>query len=219
MKDVNKGVLYICSSHLGNIKDLTYRTIDTLKKVDIIYAEDTRHFREIALLHDIRTPTESYHLFNEHDKLYGALHRLKNGLNIALICDRGTPVVNDPGFVLIREYSVIGTVRIIPGASAAISAFVLSGFSHRYMFLGFLKKYNELANFVNFPYSIVIFEAPHRIYKFFESALSILGNRNICICRELTKIYEEVIYCDLLSIPEFVCKGEFTIVIEGYKKK
>lgn len=217
---MKSGILYVCSSHLGNKKDITYHTIEVLRSVSMIYAEDTREFKKISEFYNISTPVYSYHSFNEHDKLYSILNKLKSGENIAIIPDRGTPVINDPGFLLIREYSKThpNCIKIIPGASAALSAFVLSGLSHRYMFLGFLNKYTELQNFVNFPYAIVIFEAPHRIHKFLQASYEILGNRKICICRELTKEYEEVIHCTLEHIPHFECLGEFTVVIGPCEK-
>ena len=215
---IKKGKLYICSNHIGNHKDITYNVIETLKNnVDYVYAEDTREFDKLAIKYSIDVnKVFSYHLFNEHGKLNEVLFHLNAGKNIALISDRGTPVVNDPGILLVREYAKISpeNLKILPGASAATSAFVLSGFSHRFMFLGFLTKYFELEQFRDFPYAIVLFESPHRIHKLIDNINSIMGPRDLCICRELTKEYEEVIYCNSSNIPKFNEKGEFTIVIK-----
>ena len=213
-----RGKLYICGNHIGNHEDVTYNVINILKNdVDYVYAEDTREFEKLARKYSIEGPKVlSYHLFNEHDKLNEVLLHLNNGKNIALISDRGMPVVSDPGILIVREYAKISpeNLKILPGASAATSAFVLSGFSHRFMFLGFLTKYSELEKFRNFPYAIVIFESPHRIHKLIENINSIMGTRELCICRELTKEYEEVIYCNSNNIPKFNEKGEFTVVIK-----
>jgi 16S rRNA (cytidine1402-2'-O)-methyltransferase len=212
---MKQGTLYICSAHLGDMTDMTYRTIEVLKNVQMICAEDTREFKKISDKYGISTPLMSYHLFNEHDKLFSILRMLNRGEDVALIPDRGTPVVNDPGFLLIREYGRTNSefIKILPGPSAAIAAFVLSGLSHRYMFLGFVNNYNELKIFIEFPYAIVIFEAPHRILKFLQAAYETFGNRSMCICREITKKYEQIIHCKLGEIPEFEHKGELTIVI------
>jgi 16S rRNA (cytidine1402-2'-O)-methyltransferase len=212
------GKLYICGNHIGNYDDVTYNMINTLKNdIDYVYAEDTREFHKLARKYSINAnKVLSYHLFNEHEKLQEVLSHLKAGKNIALISDRGMPVVSDPGILIVREYAKIApeNLKILPGASAATSAFVLSGFSHRFMFLGFLTKYTELEKFRDFPYAIVLFESPNRIQKLIENIKIIMGNRDLCICRELTKEYEEVIYCNTDNIPKFNEKGEFTVVIK-----
>lgn len=211
-------MLYICGNHIGNYEDVTYNVINTLKNnVDYVYAEDTREFAKLCKRYDINVDKVfSYHLFNEHDKLLEVINHLNTGKNVALISDRGMPVISDPGILIVREYAKIApkNLKILPGASAATSAFVLSGFSHRFMFLGFLNKYIELENFRDFPYSMVIFESPHRIHKLIENINKILGPRDLCICRELTKEYEEVIYCNSEKLTEFNEKGEFTVVIK-----
>jgi 16S rRNA (cytidine1402-2'-O)-methyltransferase len=213
----NMGNLYICSNHIGNYDDVTYNLINTLKtKVDYVYAEDTREFAKLARKYEINEQKVfSYHLFNEHDKLNEVIRHLSTGKNVAIISDRGTPVVNDPGLLVIREYSKIapGNIKLLPGASAVISSFVLSGFSHRFMFLGFLVKYSELTKFKDFPYAIILFESPHRIIKLMDNINELMGPRDLCVCRELTKEYEEVIYCNSSNVPEMTLKGEFTIVI------
>lgn len=215
---MSKGILYICGNHIGNYEDVTYNLINILKnKVDYVYAEDTREFAKLCKRYEIEcNKVYSYHLFNEHDKLAEVINHLNSGKNVALISDRGMPVVSDPGILVVREYAKIApkNLKILPGASAAISAFVLSGFSHRFMFLGFINKYTELENFRDFMYPIVIFESPHRVHKLVDNINRILGIRDLCVCREITKEYEEVIYCVSDSLPKFNEKGEFTIVVK-----
>ncbi len=223
---MEKGKLYICPTPIGNLEDITIRTIRTLEEVDIIAAEDTRHSLKLLNHYGIKKPLTSYHEHNEREKSKELIAKLLNGMNIAQISDAGMPGISDPGENLIKlaienDIEVIG----LPGATALITALVVSGLpTRRFTFEGFLpskkKERKERLEFLKTnPNTLIIYESPHRLIHCLKDMLEILGNRKIAIIRELTKVYEEVFRSDILSsiekYEEVTPRGEFVLVIEG----
>jgi 16S rRNA (cytidine1402-2'-O)-methyltransferase len=215
--------LYVVATPIGNLEDITLRAIRTLKEVKLIAAEDTRKTRQLLSAYDIKTPTTSYHEHNKLTKLDYILDRLEND-DVALVSDAGMPGISDPGYELI---SAVNSHHIpivpIPGPSVLVTALVVSGLpTNSFQFLGFLphkagdrrrllKSVSEGAD------TLVIFESPHRIPDSFKDMLNILGNRNIAVCRELTKMHEEIFRGTLTEALEHFTapRGEFTLVIAG----
>ena len=222
----NKGVLYVVGTPIGNLKDITLRAIDTLKEVDLILAEDTRQTLKLLNHLGIEKKMISYHRHNEAEKIDMVVSLLDEGKNIALVSDAGMPIISDPGQGLVRflvenDYKI----EVIPGVTALITAIVRSGMdSTRFTFEGFLsvskkqriKRLKELKNEVR---TMIFYEAPHKILYTLKDMLEVFGNRNICICRELTKIHEEYLntnFIDAISqIEENGIKGEIVLIIEG----
>ena len=225
MKD-NFGTLYLVATPIGNLSDISLRAIEVLKNVDLIAAEDTRHSKILLDNYEISVPMTSYHEHNKYEKAQVIIEKLKSGLNVALITDAGTPAISDPGEVLAHMCKDEGVkVTSIPGASAVITALTLSGLStRRFCFEGFLPaEKNErdeiIKQLVSERRTIVLYEAPHRLKKTLKRLYENLGDRKICICRELTKIHEEA---ELITLSEAISfyegnepKGEFVLVIEG----
>ncbi|HHW66108.1 MAG TPA: 16S rRNA (cytidine(1402)-2'-O)-methyltransferase [Epulopiscium sp.] len=220
------GTLYLCATPIGNLEDITYRAVRILKEVDLIAAEDTRHTKKLLNHLEITTPLTSYHEHNKATKGPILIEKLKEGLNIALVSDAGTPGISDPGEDLVRlahENNIL--VTPVPGASAVISGLIISGLStRRFIFEGFLPTDNKgrnerLRKLSNEDRTIVLYEAPHRLLKTLEALYEALGNRKISIVRELTKQYEEVkistIEESIKYYQEVSPKGEFVLVIEG----
>ncbi|KAE9628761.1 MAG: rRNA (cytidine1402-2-O)-methyltransferase [Epulopiscium sp.] len=220
------GTLYLCATPIGNLEDITYRAVRILKEVDLIAAEDTRHTKKLLNHLEITTPLTSYHEHNKAAKGPILIEKLKEGLNIALVSDAGTPGISDPGEDLVRlahENNIL--VTPVPGASAVISGLIISGLStRRFIFEGFLPTDNKgrnerLRKLSNEDRTIVLYEAPHRLLKTLEALYEALGNRKISIVRELTKQYEEVkistIEESIKYYQEVSPKGEFVLVIEG----
>lgn len=220
-------VLYLCPTPIGNLDDITYRVLDTLKKVDFICAEDTRHSLKLLRHFNINNELISYHEHNKHSKLSFITNRILNGESVAVITDAGTPAISDPGEVLVRECINLG-IRVIPlpGATASITALISSGFDTTgFVFEGFLPVDKKKRKFVlernkNESRTLIFYEAPHRISETLKIFLEEFGNREIAICRELTKIHEEICYTTLLeAIKKYelldIIKGEFVIVIKG----
>lgn len=220
------GTLYLCATPIGNLEDITYRAVRILKEVDLIAAEDTRHTKKLLNHLKITTPLTSYHEHNKATKGPILIEKLKEGLNIALVSDAGTPGISDPGEDLVRlahENNIL--VTPVPGASAVISGLIISGLStRRFIFEGFLPTDNKgrnerLRKLSNEDRTIVLYEAPHRLLKTLEALYEALGNRKISIVRELTKQYEEVkistIEESIKYYQEVSPKGEFVLVIEG----
>ncbi|NLK97923.1 16S rRNA (cytidine(1402)-2'-O)-methyltransferase [Defluviitalea saccharophila] len=220
------GRLYLCATPIGNLEDITYRAVRILKEVDLIAAEDTRHTKKLLNHLEINTPLTSYHEHNKATKGPILIEKLKEGLNIALVSDAGTPGISDPGEDLVRlahENNIL--VTPVPGASAVISGLIISGLStRRFAFEGFLPADNKerkerLKKLSKEDRTIVLYEAPHRLSKTLEALYEALGNRKISIIRELTKQYEEVKQCTLeesiIYYQEVSPKGEFVLVIEG----
>ncbi len=226
-----KGTLFVCSTPIGNLGDVSYRLIETLKKAGLIAAEDTRTARKLLSKYNIENNNiTSYNDFNKEEKIGKICTALKNGKDVALISESGTPAIQDPGYKLIREcIKKDMKITVMPGPNAAVSALVLSGFStDNFLFLGFLpkpkgKRKKKLTEVKNLPYTLIVYESPNRIEKLLEDIYEVFGNRDICIVREITKIYEEVIRGKvgevLKKLKEKHVKGEIVVVIEGFKKK
>ncbi|ROR21345.1 16S rRNA (cytidine1402-2'-O)-methyltransferase [Mobilisporobacter senegalensis] len=224
------GKLYLCATPIGNLDDITFRVINTLKEVDLIAAEDTRHSIKLLNHFDIKTPMTSYHEFNKYDKGKYLVEQLLEGINIALITDAGTPGISDPGEELVKMAYENGIlVTSLPGPAACITALTLSGLStRRFVFEAFLpsdnkEKQNVIDSLKNETRTIIIYEAPHRLKKTLDELAKALGNRKITICRELTKKYETAFQTTFNDAIEFYrskeVKGECVLVIEGKAHK
>ncbi len=223
------GKLYLCATPIGNLDDITLRVLRTLKEVDLIAAEDTRHSIKLLNHFEIKTPMTSYHEFNKFDKAVYLVEKMREGTNLALITDAGTPGISDPGEELVKQCYAAGIeVTSLPGPAACITALTLSGLStRRFCFEAFLptdKKERQwiLEELKDETRTIVIYEAPHHLIRTLGELADVLGGeRRITICRELTKKYEEA-FCttfgDALGYYENEDpKGECVIVIEGRK--
>lgn len=220
------GKLYLCATPIGNLDDITFRVLNTLKEVDLIAAEDTRHSIKLLNHFDIKTPMTSYHEFNKFDKARYLVEQMHQGVTIALITDAGTPGISDPGEELVKQCYEAGIeVTSLPGPAACITALTLSGMStRRFCFEAFLpsdKKEKQwiLEELKAETRTIILYEAPHRLVKTLEELREALGDRKITICRELTKKYEEAFRTTLSEAidhyQENDPKGECVIVVEG----
>jgi 16S rRNA (cytidine1402-2'-O)-methyltransferase len=221
-----QGKLYICATPIGNLEDITLRVLRILQEVDLIAAEDTRHTLKLLNHYQIKTPVTSYHEHNEAAKSESLTDKLLGGINIALVSDSGMPGISDPGGTLIRRcHQLQIPVEICPGASAGISALVLSGLcARRYVFEGFLprqkkKRRDALVNLEAERRTIVLYEAPHRLLAALQEIHEHLGDREIAVVREITKKFEEVRRGSLTEMikhySENAIKGEFVLIIEG----
>ena len=220
------GTLYLCATPIGNLEDITFRVLRTLKEVDLIAAEDTRNSIKLLNHFEIKTPMTSYHEYNKYDKGHVLVDKLLEGQNIALITDAGTPAISDPGEVLVQlAYEAGITVTSLPGACACITALTLSGLStRRFAFEAFLpadkkERRQILDSLAGETRTIIVYEAPHHLLKTLNELYSVLGDRRITVCRELTKKHETA-FCTTFveSIAYFTAtepKGECVIVIEG----
>ncbi|UWG97672.1 16S rRNA (cytidine(1402)-2'-O)-methyltransferase [Dehalobacter sp. DCM] len=193
------GTLYVCATPIGNLGDITLRALETLKMVDFIAAEDTRHSKKLLDHYEIKATLISYHDHNERTRSEELIARLKEGKNGALISDAGMPGISDPGYVLINRCRQEGiTIDVLPGANAALTALVLSGMpADNFLFLGFLPaakgdRRKILKELTDIPYTIIFYEAPHRLVHTLEDILEILGDRMTAVARELTKIHQAV---------------------------
>lgn len=226
MEDEMSGKLYLCATPIGNLEDITFRVVRTLKEVDLIAAEDTRNSIKLLNHFEIKTPMTSYHEFNKYDKAKYLVEKMLGGVNIALITDAGTPGISDPGEELVKQcYENEIEVTSLPGAAACITALTLSGLStRRFCFEAFLptdkkEKAFILESLKKETRTIVCYEAPHRLIKTLEELYTSLGDRSITICRELTKKHETAFlttFSEAISYyKENNPKGECVIVIEG----
>lgn len=220
--------IYIVGTPIGNLEDITIRALETLKKVDIIYCEDTRNTTRLLSHYNITKKLKSYHLFNENDITLELIQRVKNGENVAIVSDAGMPCISDPGFLAVRDAAKEGIdVVIVPGVSAGLMAIVASGIScSKYYYAGFLnskpgKRLEELKKLSSKEETLIIYEAPHRIKETLELILQAMGNRYIVLARELTKKYEEYLRGTVTEILEVVdtLKGEMVIIISGHTKE
>lgn len=220
------GKLYLCATPIGNLEDITYRVVRTLKEVDLIGAEDTRNSIKLLNYFDIKTPMTSYHEFNKYDKAKVLVEEMIGGKNIALITDAGTPGISDPGEELVRQCYEAGIeVTSLPGAAACITALTMSGQkTRRFCFEAFLPKDKKekarvLESLKDETRTIIIYEAPHRLTKTLKELMNVLGDRELTICRELTKRYEEAFQTTFNKALEKYfnseIKGEFVLVIAG----
>jgi 16S rRNA (cytidine1402-2'-O)-methyltransferase len=224
------GTLYLCATPIGNLEDITYRVLRTLKEVDLIAAEDTRNTIKLLNHFDIKTPMTSYHKYSTSDKTSHLISLLTQGTNIALVTDAGTPAISDPGEEFVRlAYEAGITVTSLPGACACITALTLSGLStRRFAFEAFLPaekklRQNVLNSLVSETRTMVIYEAPHRLCTTLKQLYDTLGDRKLTLCRELTKLHETVLLttlADALSYyQEHDPKGEYVLVIEGIARE
>jgi len=222
-----KGKLYIVATPIGNLEDITLRALKTLKEVDIIACEDTRVTRKLLSKYDIEKPLVSYHEYNEQQKARELISLLESGKNIALVSDSGTPGISDPGYRIVTLASQKGIEVIpVPGPCAAIAALSVSGLpTTRFAFFGFLPKSPKrrkefLESIMEYPETLVFYESPNRILETLKDIIEILGDRNVSISRELTKVFEESLKGKASSVLETLSqrqsiKGEITVVVEG----
>jgi 16S rRNA (cytidine1402-2'-O)-methyltransferase len=220
------GTLYLVSTPIGNLEDITLRALRVLREAHLIAAEDTRHTRHLLTHYDIRTPCTSYHEHNKLARLDEILAALAQG-DVALVSDAGTPALSDPGFELVQVCVAAGfEVSPVPGAGAPLAALVASGLpTDQFLYVGFLPRRRKvrrtfLGTIASNPATLVCFEAPHRIVASLTDALDILGDRQVAIAREMTKRHEEFIRTSigqaLAHVQAQRPRGEFTLVIAGY---
>jgi len=219
------GTLYIVSTPIGNLEDITYRAVRILKEVETIAAEDTRHTRKLLSHLQINTPLTSYHDFNKEEKTAVLIERLLAGASFALVSDAGTPTVSDPGYYLITQAIAAGiAVNPIPGPSAVTAALAVSGLpTDRFAFEGFLPRKKgrtkKLEALSSEERTIILYESPHRIVSLLKALQLRMGERRVAVCREMTKVYEEVVRGSLSEVIERLekktVKGEITLVLEG----
>ena len=223
------GTLYLCATPIGNLSDITLRVLETLKTVDLIAAEDTRVTKKLLSHFDIHTPLTSYHAHNRYDKAKLLIEQLREGKRIALVTDAGSPVISDPGETLVALCAEVGIpVTSLPGACAAITALTLSGLdASAFCFLGFLpaprdKKARSaaIASLVKETRTVILYEAPHRLIATLNELYDTLGERRIVLCRELTKLHEEILRLPLseaatLYDEDHPPRGEYVLVLSG----
>lgn len=217
--------VYFVPTPIGNIKDITFRAIEVLKLSDIIYCEDTRNSGKLLKYYNIDTKLSSYHKFNENERVEEIVREAENGKIISIISDAGMPIINDPGFIILkalieREISF----EILPGACALINGLCGSGFdASEFSYMGFVPKSNTerekyFSRFSTMKITGIFYESPHRLLKTLDFLYNKFGNINICICRELTKLFEEYKRGKILDVIEYFeekgVKGEIVIVIE-----
>lgn len=227
---MEKGKLFICPTPIGNLEDISIRTLEVFKNVDLVAAEDTRHSGRLLKHYEIDKPFTSYHEHNKIEKGKELIKLLKSGKKIALISDAGMPAISDPGEDLVKlciEEEIEFTV--IPGATASLVGLILSGLdTNQFIFEGFLpsKKNDRIKRLeiikIN-PYTTIFYESPHRLVETLTDMEEIFGDRKISVSRELTKIYEETKRGNVSEIVEYfkknIPRGEFVIVVEGNKEK
>lgn len=220
------GKLYLCATPIGNLEDMTYRVIRTLQEVDLIAAEDTRNSIKLLNHFEIKTPMTSYHEYNKIEKGKKLVEKLLAGVNVALITDAGTPGISDPGEELVKMCYEAGIeVTSLPGAAACITALTLSGLStRRFAFEAFLptdkkEKQEVLKELENETRTMILYEAPHRLLKTLKELYTVVGNRKITVCRELTKTHETAFATTLEEAISYYenngPKGECVLVLEG----
>lgn len=216
--------LYLVATPIGNLDDMTPRAIETLRLVDIIAAEDTRHTKKLCRHFEIETPLTSYHEHNKNSKGEYILQLLREGKEVALVSDAGLPCISDPGFEIVQATIEAGYAVIpIPGANAALSALIASGLVPQpFLFYGFLnriksKKKKELEELKYQPYTTIYYESPHRIKETLTVIEDILGDRQVVIARELTKQYEEFIRGTISESLKVIddLRGEIVLIVEG----
>ena len=224
------GTLYLCATPIGNLEDITFRVLRTLKEVDLIAAEDTRNSIKLLNHFEIKTPMTSYHEFNKIEKAYQLVAKLKEGQNIALITDAGTPGISDPGEDIVRICYEEGVpVTSLPGAAACITALTMSGRpTRRFAFEAFLPRDKKeraavLEELKNETRTIILYEAPHHLVKTVTELMNVLGNRELTVCRELTKKHEEkrqTTFSELLEYSkEYEPRGEYVLIICGRSRE
>ena len=222
------GKIYLVATPIGNLSDISMRAIETLKNADIIACEDTRNTIRLLNHFEIKGHLTSYHEYNKIDKAYELCEKVKEGNNIAFVSDAGMPAISDPGYELVEiAYKEGLEVTVVPGASAVVSALAISGISsRRFAFEGFLpadknEKKEILTELSQESRTLILYEAPHRLLKTLKELFEYMGNRNIAIVREITKLHEEVLRGKLADIiadyesEKVAIRGEYVLVIEG----
>ena len=220
------GILYLCATPIGNLEDMSFRAVRILQEVDLIAAEDTRHSIKLLNNFEIKTPMTSYHEYNKVEKAKALVEKLLDGVNIALVTDAGTPGISDPGEELVRQAIEAGIkVSPIPGPAACICALIMSGLpTRRFCFEAFLPADKKergmvLEELKHETRTIVLHEAPHHLLKTLNQLLEALGDREISICREITKKYEDVFKTSIQEAINYYIendpRGEFVLVIKG----
>ena len=216
--------LYLIPTPIGNMEDITLRSINTLKMVDLLLCEDTRVTAELLHKLDIKKKLIHSDDYNEDSLKEMVLAKLQEGFNIGLVTDRGTPIISDPGYKIVEYITRNGfNVISLPGATAFVPALTMSGINPApFIFYGFLnsresKRIKELESLKKLPYTIILYEAPHRITDMLKSLIRVFGNRKIALCREISKRYEEVIRGTISEVLEVsdTLKGEMVVVVEG----
>lgn len=220
------GKLYLCATPIGNLEDITFRVLRTLKEVDLIAAEDTRNSIKLLNHFEIKTPMTSYHEYNKIEKAYKLVEKLQEGKNIALITDAGTPGISDPGEELVRICYENGIeVTSLPGPAACITALTMSGLpTRRFAFEAFLPRDKKerarvLEELAQESRTMIVYEAPHHLLKTLKELYEVLGNRELTVCKELTKRYENATKTTFEDVIRFYednePKGEYVLVISG----
>lgn len=222
----NKSALYLVSTPIGNLKDITYRAIETFNNVDLIYAEDTRVTNKLLSHYGINKSVYSYHSFNEKEKAKEIHEHLKNGLNVAFCTDAGTPAISDPGYYLVKYIKDDFPIISIPGASAILAGIISSGLVPQpFTFIGFTdrksgKRKNDLKEYKKYPHTLVFYERAERIPSLVNDLYSVFGNRKCVLAKELTKMFETYIEFELKdNISSLDFKGEYVVMISGYVSK
>ena len=220
--------LYLVPTPIGNLDDITKRSLDTLISVDMILCEDTRTTSQLLNKYKIKNKLISCHKFNEEKIKENIIEKLKLGMNLALVTDQGSPIISDPGYI-IADYVIKNGFNVValPGATAFTPALMTSGLSaDHFLYYGFLnnkesKRKKELESLKDIEFTMIFYEAPHRIEKTLKDMLEIFGNRNISIAREISKIHEEILRGTISECLDALktIKGEFVIVVEGNKEK
>lgn len=223
---MEKGILYICSTPIGNLEDITLRVLRILKEADLIAAEDTRRTLKLLNHYGIKKPLISYHEHNKEVRGNQIIEMLLLGKNVALVSDAGMPGISDPGEDLVKK-AIENEIKVVPlpGPSAFVTALVISGLpTSRFVFEGFLpKNKSERIKFLNElkndDRTLIFYEAPHRILKLLEDIYEVLGNRRVVLARELTKLHEEVLRVDVQNLLNILrereLKGEMVLIVEG----
>lgn len=221
-----KATLFLVATPIGNLNEVSNRTLDVLRNVNVIAAEDTRNSLKLLSHFDIHTKMVTYHNFNEEESSLGLLKLLQEGNDIALISDAGYPLISDPGYILVNKVIEQGyNIVTVSGPNAALNALVASGLpTQHYLYYGFLnakqsQAKKELESLKQFPYTLIFYEAPHRIEKTLKLCLQVLGDRKACLARELTKLHETYHrgnLSDLVKLSEL--KGEMVLIIDGYQE-
>ena len=217
--------IYFVPTPIGNMKDITLRALEVLENSDIIYCEDTRNSQNLLKFHNINTKLISHHKFNESERVEEIISNIENGKTVSVISDAGMPIINDPGFVILQDVIKKGiSYEILPGACALINGICGSGFdATNFVYMGFVPKTESerekfFKNFKDMNVTGIFYESPHRLLKTLKSLSSQFGNINVCVCRELTKLFEEYkrgCIDEIISYyEEKGVKGEIVLVIE-----
>jgi 16S rRNA (cytidine1402-2'-O)-methyltransferase len=226
-------VLYICATPIGNLSDASFRLLETLKSADLVIAEDTRSVRNIFSRYEIRKPAGSvisYQDYASPAKTRNIIEKIKNNGISCLVSESGMPAVQDPGYKIIRSCIDNGIkVSVVPGPNAAISALVISGLpTDSFLFAGFLpktaaKRKEKLLELAYLSYTMIFYESPLRVAGLLDEMADVFGNRQACLAREITKVYEEIIRASIKELSGIIAnrkilKGEIVLIVEGYKK-